>query len=229
MVLSGLILTFTRNAWVVAAVATLLAIGYQLFFTKRDHQPAFKLFLILALSVSLLAVIFGKYISARLQFSAQDPALVERWEYNKKGVKLIGDHWWLGVGIGNQGFYAIKDGYYQISRAGNKADKWQPIHNLYILITTEIGIFGLLCFLVFLSKFLFTAKNPVILGTIGSLLLLGLMDHYLWTLQPGRLMLWLVIGILMTLCPRSSMDRMPPSEGGGAGSIPAEGTNKKSD
>ena len=32
---------------------------------------------------------------------------------------------------------------------------------------------------------------------ILSLLGFGLFDHFLWTLQPGRLMLWLILGIIL--------------------------------
>ena len=36
------------------------------------------------------------------------------------------------------------------------------------------------------------------LGALVSLLVFGLFDHFLWTIQPGRLMLWVVIGIAVS-------------------------------
>ncbi len=66
------------------------------------------------------------------------------------------------------------------------ATRWlQPVHNIYLLILSETGIFGVLGFAYLLLK---SKKNlPLFI-----LLFLGLFDHYPLTLQTG-LLLWLLI------------------------------------
>ncbi len=95
----------------------------------------------------------------------------------------------------------------------NQVWQWQPIHNIYLLMASETGILGLIVFLIFITKlliakvkFILKNKNSEILAVVMmffSLLGFGLFDHFLWTLQPGRLMLWLVLGIMLGTSPRS--------------------------
>jgi hypothetical protein len=64
---------------------------------------------------------------------------------------------------------------------------------------------GLLSFIGFLAIVLWHGlRHSADVGeiTVLSLLLgvmtLGLFDHYLWTIQPGKMMLWLVIGLALS-------------------------------
>ena len=40
-----------------------------------------------------------------------------------------------------------------------------------------------------------------------SLLIFGMFDHFLWTIEPGRLMFWIVLGIVMGACGSSQEDK----------------------
>jgi len=87
-----------------------------------------------------------------------------------------------------------------------------------LLIGSEIGVLGLSVFLVFLVKILISNFKFLIFKQtedykylrfgittlmFAALLGFGLFDHFLWTLQPGRLMFWLVLGIIWGTRPRS--------------------------
>lgn len=78
----------------------------------------------------------------------------------------------------------------------------QPVHNIFLLLLAESGVFPFLAFLLFLKN-LFTkslekgvSALPVVL--ILQLLILGTFDHYLLTIQQGMLLFWLTLGIALS-------------------------------
>jgi len=81
---------------------------------------------------------------------------------------------------------------------------YQPVHNIYLLIYSETGIFGigafalLIIFLLrdFLKGAVFRFGGYVILFPFVGMLLIGLTDHFLWTLHQGRLIFWLSLSLL---------------------------------
>lgn len=203
-VLLGLLFAFSRTAWVIAAIVLVGTIIYY-----RNWKLAVLIAAILAVFLSA----FNPYIFPRAQISASEPSVSYRLEYNKLALDLIKQNP-LGVGIGNQVLYSVKNEIYQ-KFGMDQVWQWQPVHNIYLLIASEVGILGLLAFLIFLSRIIIH-NSLFIIPTLMllALLLFGLVDHFLWTLQPGRLMLWLIIGILMGVSSaHCTMDSAQPSEG----------------
>lgn len=68
----------------------------------------------------------------------------ERMLSYKEGVDIIKKNWMLGTGIGNYTLALYK------KNPGLSAYDCQPVHNLFMLISSELGIFGLFIFLLFL-------------------------------------------------------------------------------
>ncbi|MGC9602970.1 MAG: O-antigen ligase family protein [Minisyncoccia bacterium] len=205
VVLAGLFLTFSRSGWITAAIATVLLILWELFADKERRKRVVRLFLVIFVSCLLLLVFLGWAIFPRAALSSGEGPVADRWTYNKIGTELILSHP-LGVGIGNELFYAYRNGFFE-KYGVNSLGQWQPIHNLYLMVGTETGILGIVSFLVFivllvLSGFkekmfrIISSELRVSLVMLIALLLFGLFDHFLWDLQLGRLMFWVTIGIL---------------------------------
>jgi hypothetical protein len=80
----------------------------------------------------------------------------------------------------------------------------QPVHNIFVLITAETGVVGLLLFLwLWFATFRrITNYELRITGTLFSLLVIilitGSLDHYWLTLQQGQLLFATVIGLSWT-------------------------------
>ena len=73
----------------------------------------------------------------------------------------------------------------------------QPVHNIYLLIAAETGLLGLMAFLFFL--YLLIKKKPrltIFCLLLVSFLIIGLFDHFFWTLQQGQMVFWLILGII---------------------------------
>jgi O-antigen ligase len=160
----------------------------------------------------LLFLNFGWLFIPRVHLYASEPSVNYRWLYNKIGLEIIKEKM-LGVGIGNQLFYAINNNLYQKFGIFSQKD-WQPIHNIYLLIAAEIGVVGLVLFGLLIVCLLFKrlkawlkeieVEDLTATMIFLSLLLFGLVDHFSWTLQAGRLMFWLIIALVLAFSLRNN-------------------------
>lgn len=202
---TGLLLTFSRSGWIVAAFALVATLGVALF--HREHRRrAYGLTFTLIISLMFLVSALEFFVVPRAHLAASEGPVRDRVVYNRIGIAIMSSSP-LGVGIGNELYYAYERGMfdaYDLPAQG----QWQPIHNLYLLLGSEIGVVGLLAFLgVLLVAVMRTLKRKDIEVHVGvimlaSLLIFGLFDHFLWDLQAGRLMLWVVLGILLGVSAR---------------------------
>lgn len=88
---------------------------------------------------------------------------IELW---KKTLQMIGDHPWLGVGVGNWKMALNRYGTAELDSDTGKLNYVRP-HNDYLWVWAESGIFGLLCYLsifgigfYYIYRLLFYAKDP---------------------------------------------------------------------
>lgn len=206
-VLAGLLVTFSRSGWITAGISALAFVGWEFFADRENRRRLYQLVLMSLVSLGALCLMLGWAISPRAHFSAKEGPVFDRWSYNRIGLELIISNP-LGVGIGNQLFHTYSTslfGKYGVNSWG----QWQPIHNLYLIMASEVGILGLLVFLAFIASlvwqnlklghYLKIQKLEIRSSLImfGALLVMGLFDHFLWDLQLGRLMFWIIIGILL--------------------------------
>lgn len=196
----GLIFTFSRSGWASAALGMMLMLILSARVSVRAAGRFLALLLILAGS---LYYFFAPLITARASLSADEPSVSYRVEYTKIGLESIGAHPFSGVGIGNQAQASVAEGRYA-AHGMTRGWEHQPVHNLYLLIASEIGILGALAFCIFLvivMKRLIPDKSleaGLALALLVSLLAFGLFDHFLWDIQAGRLMFWLAIGVALS-------------------------------
>ena len=152
------------------------------------------------------------------EISVNEEAIDLRFFYNKMAISMVRERPRSGIGIGNFADYSRE--YPAILRAANKlyneggltdpeVPEWlyQPTHNIYLLIAAEISVFGALVFIVFLlinlirsirpikPKELSDLYGPMIFLFIGFVIL-GLNDHYFWTLQSGGLVFWISLALI---------------------------------
>jgi hypothetical protein len=101
----------------------------------------------------------------------------------------------LGVGGGNYGLDTVADGYQQ---------GWgEPPPNAPLLITAELGLPGLaaLCLLGLGAAEAVRGRSRLDVGVLASclvLLVLCMLDHYLWTMPLGRVIAWVPFAVMAT-------------------------------
>ena len=165
----------------------------------RDPVLKTRLVLIIAVTVLTIAVFSVFYWSEainRVKISSEEEAVQLRIFYNKESLSSLN---WFGVGSGNFVNWLM------VKEPNLPRNLYQPVHNIYLLVYSETGIFGIFVFILFLifliKDFIVSTKMEKLyhysfLIMFGSFLFVGLFDHFLWTLQQGRLMFWLICACL---------------------------------
>lgn len=193
----GFFLTFSRTAIFILGLNYLIC-GGLLFFKFKDlkSKKIWDLVIYTGFIMALFAVLYWPQIISRIQVSGEDDAIKLRNFYNKESVQMLS---LTGTGIG--------DFVNELTVRSPMLPNYlvQPVHNIYLLVYSETGVFGIsafILFLIFLIKdFLVRTKlerlhHYSLLLLLSSLLFMGFFDHFLWSLQQGRFVLWLVLASL---------------------------------
>ena len=200
----ALVLTFSRSGWLVGLFSLGIIVGYGLWKKELRHATARFMCTLIISGVAILFILWWA-IMPRAGFSKEEASVNHRLIYNRIGLTLI-EHYPQGVGIGNQVLRGAEEGLYQ-KETLTQPWLWQPVHNIYILIASELGVVGLLLFI----ALLFSAMRMIsihdthgmwALFLVLSQLTMGLVDHFPWDLHAGRLMFWVSFGVLMGLVAR---------------------------
>ncbi len=75
--------------------------------------------------------------------------------------------------------------------------QYQPIHNIYLLALVEVGLAGVI-FLFFLFKHLFwqiIKNNLLYTPVVVALIFSGIFDHWLASMYTGVIFLWVIVGL----------------------------------
>ncbi|MBU4332554.1 O-antigen ligase family protein [Patescibacteria group bacterium] len=231
VILFGLLATFSRGAWVAFFITLLLYYFITLFRKDKLRKIiSFKLLVITILTVAVFGITFKAPFMARVagQGRLETMSNTERLAGYREAWSLIKDNWFKGVGIGNYTLYLYghTPGQREIVMSASvkgvlsegdearmeekKAWDYQPVHNLWLLVWTEIGIFGLLFFAGILLSIInyqlsiirktrqdIWALNFFIILIVA--IILSFFDHYFWSLYFGAMLWWLVLGLTFVL------------------------------
>ena len=119
---------------------------------------------------------------------------MERKESYAAALTVIKQHPWLGVGLGNYtGFLSKQDNLVR------PAWDYQPVHNSFLLIISEIGLLGFVWLVMGLITILWSAGqrlSGVIWPLAVSFIWLLFMDHWWWSLHSGIVYFWLIVSSL---------------------------------
>lgn len=132
----------------------------------------------------------------------------ERFILQQWAFSLLKDNPILGSGIA-QSVYLLQN------FASEKLAVWQfqPVHNVFLLISAELGTFGCLLFIVTLyiaAKRMFHVEHlhNTFVENIDSFFFAGLgivllvtsfFDHYYWDIQQGQILFWFILSLVVSL------------------------------
>lgn len=192
----GLIFSFSRSA--LAGFAAGLIVFFIFYLIKKNWPAIKKLSGVFILSVVLFGAIFINYQSlfitravgtARLETNST----FERKMYLNDSFSLLKKDWLFGTGIGN---------YTKALSENDLQRPWyylQPVHNVFLLVWAEIGIFGLLFYIaifIYLFGLAFKKNNALGLSVLAVLAIIMILDHYFWSLHFGILFFFGLLGYL---------------------------------
>lgn len=206
VILWAFLLTFSRviiGLWLVTFIVRSILIRFYKPFHKEFwqdsemRQRSLNIFwTTIAVGIIFVAV-YWPYVVNRSSIATTDEAVQLRILYNHESI--ASGHNVFGLGMGNFVPWLMTQNLH-INR-----EVYQPVHNIYLLIYSETGIVGIALFILFLSFLLYDFYNR--LGfkklyhfsfglIIITILITGLFDHFLWTIQTGRLIFFLSLGLL---------------------------------
>ncbi len=195
-----LILTWSRGAWLGVAVAFVL----MLLVLSYKFVPVVLLLVVGGIvSFVFLPEAFAERVSSILTFS--DSSVLYRLNIWKGCSALIRRTFLTGVGVGEEAF---SQAYHSFALPGIEGAPHS--HNLFMQIVIELGVMGLLVFVIFLvlmlrSVFtLFRARSMkpstsvmalVLTSSVFALLINGLTE-YIWYNPRIFLLFWLILGLV---------------------------------
>ncbi len=191
--ISLLILTFSRSAWL-GMIVFLFILILKSKYLNRLHLHL--LLIVAILSVTLTILPYRHLLQARttniVTISEQFSFVGRAW-LTQEAIQIMREYPLTGVGIGS---FII-----ELSRRAGVGYIVEPVHNIFLLAGTELGIGGLLLVLGLYLSITWSmsesrAPSAILTGAaLAGLGIISLFDHYLWTLAPGRLMLGLLLGL----------------------------------
>lgn len=179
--LAGIILTFSRSIVIIAMIIIMVwTIKYAHGMSK---QTRVRIGVIASLGVLISLALLTQRISNDI---LRD--ILYRIELFVIGLKVFVSHPW-GVGLNNFYYHEI------LFQKQITPILLQPIHNIYALFIVHLGVFALGILGFFSVQIVRHWKGGVIGLLLISSLLVGMIDHYLVTLQQGQIMFSLLFGL----------------------------------
>lgn len=189
-----------------ALFMALILVGYLIKPYRRVIFSRVKIYA-LATLICLAGLFVNQTISARfLQFSSQDRSLAARFGLVDQALFVISNYPILGIGGGNFPLFFIN---YDATESSQSQRFPAPVHNFYLLLTSEIGFLGLFSFsaaMVAFVHFFFVkfkkidrTRKLLALGFFGGVL--TFLFGGMWTLNyfdnRHGLLFWLLLGLLV--------------------------------
>ena len=194
ILITALFLTFSRGAYLALTFSFVLILIFS--FYKKDKEMRFKSLKFILTSFLIFVTLFLIYpnlFQARILGNSrlENKSNIERISGLRDAQKIIKNNFLFGVGIGNYTL-ALKEELYP----NEKSYFYQPVHNVFLLILAEIGIFGLISFLFFLVYFFFKISKDNIynLSLLFALIIMFSFDHYYLSLHFGFLLFFFILG-----------------------------------
>lgn len=190
----GLVLSFSRGAWLAALLGTVIFLGLNLWRAETRSVFVKRVGLVLGGSVVLIAglvVLLNPLFSTR--FTASDRletrSISERTSQYHEALVLFKNSPWFGVG---PGAYVVARQNFLLTDVAP-----QPVHNIFALILVEWGIIP--CCIVVVAS-IFQRRRFCVISAGGWALLAvwivaGLFDHWFTSLYSGLVCTAVILGL----------------------------------
>ena len=189
--LIAIIFTFSYVSW----FTLIFGIVFHLIFSKNPQKirKYKKSAVVVVLTIFLFSLSLPVLRMLNLNFEG-NRSVTRRIDFTSASYRMIKDNFLFGVGFNNFTVFVDKYNYDSSDLRFS-----QPVHNIFLLIFSESGIFG---FLLFISLVGFSLKRlvnssyfHVFLISLLQIVLLGSFDHYLFTMHQTLLLFWIIFGL----------------------------------
>jgi len=183
---STIFITFSRTGLILTSAYLFLA-----------FRRFWKILIILGILITPIA--FVRLVSV---FTYDSLAVLRREELTEYALFLFSAHPLFGAGLNNFINILASD---KILIGTSRF--LQPVHNIFLLVLSETGIFGFFSFMLFFAlaflNNLKTKLGSVLNGLLLMIIFLSLFDHYFLTLPQNLRLLFLIFGLSFIFVPHS--------------------------
>ncbi|MDP2860771.1 MAG: O-antigen ligase family protein, partial [bacterium] len=177
-----LLLCFSRTVWLAVLFLNLIYLIWRIIDKQKVGLFEFSYYFMAGAGL-ITVFLFTKSVIETASFENREVLAVFALELIKKQP-------FLGVGANN---FLIS-----LSRSGLSwpvVSFLQPVHNIFLLIGSEIGLVGLIVFITFLLLTVRRVPQFTILVALMAIVFTGLFDHYWLTLIQNQLLFVLILGL----------------------------------
>lgn len=192
----ALFFSFSRGAWIAFGAGILAIIFLSAVYREYACLKILEKILIVFLIVFLISsFLYKDLVTTRLfgETRLENKSNTERMASFRDAKNIIANNWLLGGGVGNYGLL-LKESM----PSTQPSYFYQPAHNVFLLIWSEIGVVGLILFLM-IFQYLFRdgwrQKDFTTISILISIIIMMMVDHWWWSLHFGVLFFWLVVGL----------------------------------
>jgi O-antigen ligase len=183
-----LLLTFSKLAWISLAV-----VGSIYLVSKMNIQlfkPFTKALFLFIISISFIFTTLSLSTVSNKQYGT----VTERVALAKVAGKAFSENVLTGVGVNG---YIV-----QLSKYDLPSDiRWllQPVHNIYLLILSELGLILFIAVVIGLYKTLTMVleDKSMLVFPLLFILLTGMFDHYWLTIQQNQLIATILFAVII--------------------------------
>lgn len=188
-------ISFSKTAFIGLFIGLLILI----LFTWREHNTdkskriiissIFLLVVFVTLTIINRDFIFSRMSGGRLEEKSQN----ERITGYGEAYKLAKLNYGRGTGIGNYGIALARN-----VKQGEQSYYYQPAHNVFVMVISELGVVGYIAwlgFLVLLFVYIWRQRYALGLAIVSMMLVMFLFDHWWWSLHIGNILMWFLLGL----------------------------------
>jgi O-antigen ligase len=207
VILLGLVLTFSRSAWL-AALLTLVPTAIWVGVRWREIREAILILLMGTTLICLVSVlVFAAPLRTRFlltRMETEQASITTRLSMYEVGIDLVRQNRFFGIG---PGMFAL-----EVSQIETRLNP-EPVHNVPLLLMVELSVFGgilwCLAYLVLGHQFLklrpFATPWPIVgFAACIALGVIGLFDFYPVGLEAGRLLTFTTFGVTVGMMNKES-------------------------
>ena len=193
--LFALFFTFSRAAWLAYAVGLFVLLISLII--RKDRWMIGRFLALIFFSAILLAIIAQPYqdlLAVRIEATTrlEQKSINERMLYIRQAKNLIKQNLFFGTGIGNYEVALANENAHQLPAYAN-----QPVHNGFLLVLSENGLFAFLFFAGFLVCLIIKDRRETYSWAIlAALFVLLMVDHWLISLPFGIFFLFFILGLI---------------------------------
>ena len=198
--MATLVILFSRSAWIIFLALFIICIFIRL---RRDRgisvRSAIKRHGFLIVLLAGFLIIVQPLVRERfVTLTTTDRETVSRRVIlNAAALAMVRQHPITGVGLGQ--FLSELPNHYRVRTLLDL----QPAHNIYLLLAAETGLIGVASaawfFIVLVRRFRqnHSIQKTTFFLSLSALMVLGLVDHYPYTIHQIQLFIAVLVGLLL--------------------------------